>query len=142
MMQFFTLGPVLASLLTAQSYGAPGLARDPMVTRISEVHAQQYQTITIRGVNFGHNVPYDGDSSVFWMVDIQANGTGWWRAGCPAQYGPCGTTLKVTTWVNDRIVVSGFTGDSLYPGVGDLVCFFVWNPQSGRGPASASAMVN
>jgi hypothetical protein len=113
----------------------------PEVYSISRVDSKQYQTIVIRGKNFGTNQPYDGDSDYFWMVDVQGNGTGWWRAGCPQQYGPCGTTLDVTSWTDDRIVVTGFTGDGLYPVKGDLVNFFIWNPQTGRGPAAAAKMV-
>ncbi|MGA8795654.1 MAG: hypothetical protein WB526_01135 [Candidatus Cybelea sp.] len=113
----------------------------PVVESIGRVAAKQYQTIVIRGRNFGSMQPYDGDSSYLWMVDIQGNGTGWWRAGCPQQYGPCGTTLKVSSWNDNTIVVTGFTGDGLYPVAGDLVNFFIWNPQTGRGPAAAARMV-
>lgn len=113
----------------------------PVVESISRVYAEQYQTIVIRGGNFGTNQPYDGDSNYFWMVDVQGNGTGWWRAGCPDQYGPCTTTLRISRWTDNEIVVTGFTGNSQYPQSGDLVSFFIWNPQTGRGPAAAAAMV-
>jgi hypothetical protein len=94
----------------------------------------------IHGRNFGDNQPYDGDSSYLWMVDIQGNGTGWWRAGCPQQYGPCGTWLSVSSWTDSTIVISGFT-NGMWPAKGDLVSFFIWNPQTGRGPAAAAQMV-
>ncbi|MGA2760623.1 MAG: hypothetical protein ABSF08_09935 [Candidatus Cybelea sp.] len=131
---------VLASQGSSLSAVQYATAR-PVVLSIGRVHAKQYQTIVITGRNFGFAQPYDGDSSFFWMVDIQGNGTGWWRAGCPQQYGPCGTTLKVSSWNESQIVVTGLTGDGLYPVAGDLVNFFIWNPQSGTGPAAASAMV-
>jgi len=113
----------------------------PKVDSITRVGSEQYQTIVIRGSNFGYSQPYDGDSLYFWMVDIQGNGTGWWRAGCPAQYGPCTTTLSVSSWTPNRIVVTGFTGSGAYPDPGDLVSFFIWNPQTGLGPAAASRIV-
>lgn len=112
----------------------------PVVLGISRVISAQTQTIVITGRNLGYSRPYDGDSDYFWMVDIQGNGTGWWRAGCPQQYGPCGTLLNVSSWSDDTIVVSGFT-NGMYPAKGDLVSFFIWNPQDGRGPAAAAAMV-
>jgi hypothetical protein len=113
----------------------------PTVLRISRVISAQTQTITIYGYGFGENQPYNGNSNYFYMVDIQGNGTGWWRAGCVTKSGDCGTTLSVLSWGPRRIVVTGFTGDGLYPAKGDLVSFFIWNPQTGRGPAAASAMV-
>ncbi len=113
----------------------------PKVERIGRVDAKQYQTIVIRGRNFGTSAPYDGDSSYLWMVDIQGNGSGWWRAGCPQQYGPCTTTLNVSSWTDNEIVITGFTGNGQYPLKGDLVSFFIWNPQTGRGPAAAARMI-
>ena len=113
----------------------------PIVLSISRVGPLQTQRIVIKGYGFGNNQPYNGDSDFFWMVDIQGNGTGWWRAGCPDQYGPCTTTLNVESWTDRRIVVTGFTGSGQYPVSGDLVSFFIWNPQTGRGPAAAAAMV-
>ncbi|HEV3090690.1 MAG TPA: hypothetical protein VGX91_04505 [Candidatus Cybelea sp.] len=135
------VGPVLASLLAVHGNPSPDRMGSPIVESISRVVAKQYQTIVIRGVDFGNSQPYDGDSSYLWMVDVQGNGTGWWRAGCPSQYGPCTTTLNVSSWQPDRIVITGFTGSGQYPVQGDLVSFFLGDPQTGRGPAAASAMV-
>jgi hypothetical protein len=127
-------------LLAAWNRPAEPLAAKPMVESISRVTARQTQTIVIRGRNFGFNPPYDGDSSNLWMVDIEV-GFGWWRAGCPQQYGPCGTTLNVRSWTDSEIIITGFTGDGMYPQSGDLVSFFIWNPQTGAGPVAASRMV-
>jgi hypothetical protein len=113
----------------------------PVVEGISRVDAKQYQTIVIRGRNFGENQLYGGDSDYFYMVDVQGNGTGWWRAGCVTKSGNCGTTLSVSSWTDNTIVVTRFTGDGLYQTMGDLVSFFIWNPQTGRGPAAAAQMV-
>jgi len=99
------------------------LAR-PVVESISRVFVNQTQTITIRGRHFGYNQPYNGDSPYLWMVDIEPQGccSGYWRAGCPEQYGPCTTTLNIYELdrQHDRDL---------------LVSFFVWNAQTGRGPA-------
>ena len=112
----------------------------PQVYTISRVISAQTQNIVISGSGFGYNRAYDGDSSYLWMVD-QPPGLNFWRAGCPQQYGPCTTTLKVLTWTDSEIVVSGFTGNGQYPQNGDLVNFFIWNPQTGHGPAAAARVV-
>lgn len=127
-------------LLAVQSSPIKDLFAKPVVESISRVDAKETQTIVIRGSNFGYNSPYDGDSSYFWMVDVQGNGTGYWRAGCPPQYGPCGTWLNVASWTPTQIVVTGFT-NGMWPTKGDLVTFFIWNPQTGHGPAAAAKMV-
>jgi hypothetical protein len=142
MIRFFALafaGLILAS--QGPSLGATSDRNDrPAVLRISRVTDAETQTIIINGYGFGYNQPYDGDSNYLWMVDVQGNGTGWWRAGCPQQYGPCGTWLSVSSWNPQRIVITGFT-NGMWPTKGDLVNFFIWNPQTGRGPAAAAAMV-
>ncbi len=127
-------------LLAVQGRPIDAAPSKPVVESISRVYAKETQTIVIVGRNFGDNQPYDGDSSYLWMVDIQGNGTGWWRAGCPEQYGPCGTWLNVSSWTDTTIVISGFT-NGMWPTRGDLVSFFIWNPQTGRGPAAAAQMV-
>jgi hypothetical protein len=128
-------------LLALQSPRIETRSPNPVVDSISRVYAKQTQTIVIVGRNFGDNQAYNGDSSFLWMVDIQGNGTGWWRAGCPQQYGPCTTTLSVSSWSDSQIVITGFTGAGQYPQSGDLVSFFIWNPQTGRGPAAAARMI-
>ena len=114
----------------------------PVVESIGRVAAKQYQTIVIRGKSRSMQ-PYDGDSSYLWMSAIYKetapDGGG---HDVAQQYGPCGTTLKVSSWNDNTIVVTGFTGDGLYPVAGDLVNFFIWNPQTGRGPAAAVRIVN
>jgi hypothetical protein len=127
-------------LLAAFGGRSGGGGTSPVVDSITKVTAKQTQTVIIRGRNFGFNQAYDGDSQYLWMVDIEP-GFGWWRAGCPQEYGPCGTTLRVASWTDSEILITGFTGDGMYPQSGDLVSFFIWNPQSGAGPASASRMV-
>jgi hypothetical protein len=112
----------------------------PVVESISRVVSKQTQTIVITGRHFGYNQPYDGDSSYLWMVDVEV-GSAYWRAGCPQQYGPCTTTLNVSSWTDNQIVITEFTGYGQYPKSGDLVNFFIWNPQTGRGPAAAARIV-
>jgi hypothetical protein len=109
----------------------------PKIKKISRIVALQYQTITITGRGFGYNQPYDGDSVYMFMEDI----TGTWAAGCGPQYGPCGTTLDVTSWTDSQIVITGFTGRGQFPRRKDLVVFFVYNPQTGKGPSSIAAVV-
>jgi hypothetical protein len=143
MTRFFALTFAMFALTSQGSSLGAMQDRDvrPTVLSISRVISAQTQTITIYGYGFGENQPYNGNSNYFYMVDIQGNGTGWWRAGCVTKSGDCGTTLSVSTWTPKRIVVTGFTGDGLYPTSGDLVSFFIWNPQTGRGPGAAAAMV-
>jgi hypothetical protein len=142
MIRFFTLAFAVLALASQGSSLAATQDRDvrPTVLSISRVVDAETQTITITGYGFGYNQPYEGDSSFLWMVDIQGNGTGWWRAGCPQQYGPCGTWLIVSSWTPKRIVITGFA-NGMWPTKGDLVNFFIWNPQTGRGTGAAAGMV-
>ena len=103
---------------------------------ISPIAAEQNQTITISGSGFGTQSPYNGDSDYIYVLDVTGN----WEAG----YQPAGNyvTLNVTSWTDNQIVISGFTG---YYGYGppfnwflepgDNLTIAVWNPQTGIGPA-------
>lgn len=116
----------------------------PMITSVSHIAPEQTQTIIISGSGFGTQAPFNGDSDFLYILDVTGN----WEAG----YLPPGNlvTLDVSSWTDNQIVVSGFTGSygdwsqqfnwTLQPG-NDLT-FAVWNPQTGAGPATYKISIN
>ncbi len=84
-------------------------------------------TITINGSGFGTQNPYNGDSGVLAMEDYTAN----FNAG----YTGDATTMNVSSWTNNQIVISGLTGSYGGGGAvitsGDNLQFWLMNPQTG-----------
>jgi Protein of unknown function (DUF642) len=131
-----TVSPVTFGRV-APSLGVSPDARagKPKISRVSTIVAgKQVQTFEVDGSGFGTNQPYFGDSSYFWLYDLTGN----WRAGCGPP-NPCGTTLNVTSWTDNQIVVAGFGGQT--PNAGDRVLVLVWNAQTGKGPATKAVTV-
>ena len=101
--------PILAPAARIHSYGGvvvPGLQLDsdlvygtrPKITRVSEVFMRANPTIVIKGRNLGTYEPYNGDSNYLKLLVDPTSAPGW-AAGCgPADGGPCGTTINVTSW--------------------------------------------
>jgi hypothetical protein len=115
----------------------------PKITRVSRILAEQTQTIIITGRNLGTSQPFNGDSNYLKVVDDPKN-AGAWAAGCgPADGGPCGTTLNVTSWTDTQIVIAGFTGTygSNPLRRNGVAVFEVWNPQTGAGPTAIAKVV-
>ncbi len=118
-----------------------------------QTNSQPIDGITIKGSCFGtftHKLPYTGNSR---YIEI-ADNTGNWDAGHTAKnswatysggiLGNDYVTLKVQSWTDNQIVISGFDGDyvggwKLNPG--DQLTISVWNPQTGTGPATKSTSV-
>ena len=115
-------------------------AQSPQITSVSQITTQQIQTITIMGSGFGTQSPYTGDSSYILFQIV--NG---WSAGYagPCFEGACNdlVTLIVQSWTDSEIVLGGFSGAygangwTLGPAT---AIFYVWNAQSGNGPASTT----
>lgn len=115
----------------------------PKIWHISRILAEQTQTITIDGANFGTYQPYDGDSKFLKMTDVGRTMHHYeWAAGCEGP-APCGTTLNVTSWTDNQIVIAGFTG-TYYDNPlkhDDFLLWWVVNPQTRRGPGVRLAQV-
>ena len=109
----------------------------PKITRVTKIVAKKtMQTFEVDGKNFGTEYPYNGDSNYFWLYDL----TGDWRAGCGPP-NPCTTTLNVTSWTHNQIVVAGFTGNSQTPNRGNRILILVWNAETGQGPVTRAVTV-
>ncbi len=127
-------------------------AQTPTIKSISTIKNTQWQTVTIKGTNFGTQAPYIGDSAYIALDDSTAqfvsgyNGT----AGEPAcdiapNAAPNDVTLIVDYWSETEIVLGGFSGDYGLSGWelndGDTETFCVWNASSGAGPAVKTVTV-
>lgn len=106
----------------------------PVITSISKISIEQYQTIVIKGSGFGHLAPYTGDSNYISLLDE----TKGWQAG----YAPYGdtVTLIVNKWEDSKIILGGFSGAwgtyNYTLDKGDMEQVEVWNAQTGDGPAT------
>jgi hypothetical protein len=107
----------------------------PAIRLVTPIQAEQTQWIAIKGKDFGMKRPYDGDSCCiqFTMTNEKCGNT--WQAGKTGEL----IKLHVKLWIEQKIVVTGFTGDYgqhcwvLNPG--DPVIIQVWNAQTKAGPA-------
>jgi hypothetical protein len=111
------------------------IAQSPKITSVSKVSAQQYQTIVITGNGFGTQQPYTGDSPYISFNDFTRS----WQGGYPGNT----VTLVVNSWEDSQIVLGGFSGafSQFGLGIGDHIGVYVWNPQSGIGPAHRNGKV-
>ncbi|HLJ46993.1 MAG TPA: hypothetical protein VKU01_13340 [Bryobacteraceae bacterium] len=136
---------VQVSVTNPQTNAGPGAATatvsstgSPAITSVSGILPQQTQTITITGRGFGTHAPYNGDSAFLLIRDVTAG----WSAGFANSFTTDGVTLNVTSWTDAQIVISGFTGTygqaSSILNAGDQITVYVWNAQSGIGPAMFS----
>jgi hypothetical protein len=117
----------------------------PKIISVSRIDTQQWQTIVIKGTGFGQQQPYTGDSAHITLWDLTRN----WAAGYagPCFRGNCDDAvgLMVISWTDSEIVLGGFPGawglGSYTLDKGDLEQIYVWNAQSGSGPASLKTIV-
>jgi hypothetical protein len=135
------------AVAVALSISALPCFADPAITSISPIYAEQYQTITIDGSDFGDaaaflndttgfadcsSFPCAGTSTALELNDI----TGGWGAG----YGNDGVGLIVDSWSDTQIVLGGFGGSYIAYGPttfelleGDQLEIDVWNSDAGSG---------
>jgi hypothetical protein len=124
---------------------APGLAQSPVITSISPITTQQFQTIVISGSGFGTQNPYTGVSDYISLLDT----TKGWQAGYEGcLLGFCTTdtvTLVVNSWTDTKITLGGFSGawgtDGYTLSVGDSEQVSVFNPQTSAGPGQMTVTV-
>ena len=127
----------------ASGSGAAG--KGPVcITMVSPILPQQFQTITITGSGFGTLQAYNGNSSYIRITDLTTG----WSAGnsesCGPIYGcPDPVALAVSSWTDSQIVIIGFTGGygKYTLNTGDHTELFLWNPQTGVGPATYENVV-
>lgn len=110
----------------------------PAITSVSNIIPNPNQAITISGSGFGTTTPYNnGDSQYIQITD----NTGNWNAG----YHENLVTLNVASWSDNQISISGFSGSygsgSWTLHYGDTIYVYVWNPQTGKGPATYTTTV-
>jgi hypothetical protein len=107
----------------------------PVITSVSKISTQQFQTIVITGSGFGTHKPYTGDTDYISLEDQTKSPD--WQAG----YKPYNdtVTLIVNKWEDTKIILGGFSGDwgqfNWTLAIGDSEQVEVWNPQTGAGPA-------
>jgi|SRR5580700_6718321 hypothetical protein len=130
--------PALFAILAAASLA---VGQTPIITHVSKITTQQYQTIVIHGNGFGHHRPYTGDSDFISLIDETASPR--WQAG----YKPYNdtVTLIVHKWEDTKIVLGGFSGAwgeyNYTLAIGDSEQIQVWNPQSGEASAIVTAKI-
>ncbi len=97
----------------------------PKIFSVSPVYPTNNQRIVIRGTGFGIHIPFNGDSRFIRIYDV----TRGWNAGLDGDL----VTINVSSWSNNKIIITGFTGDYghnnwiLKPG--DNITIFISNPQ-------------
>ncbi len=126
---------------SSASHVRPLAGTKPHITKISTIKAKQYQNIVISGSGFGTMQPYNGDSAYLQILD----NTGKWSAGYVSSSQVDSVWLDVSSWTDNKIVITGFTGDygqSYWILMkGDHLKINVWNAQGGNGPATKGKKV-
>jgi|HubBroStandDraft_1064217.scaffolds.fasta_scaffold05647_2 hypothetical protein len=129
------------ALFTIVATASLAVGQTPVITHISNISTQQYQTIVIEGSGFGTHKPYTGDSDYISLTDETASPD--WQAG----YSPYNdtVTLIVQKWEDSKIILGGFSGGwgefNWTLSIGDSEQVEVWNPQSGAGPAELTTTI-
>ena len=141
----------MAKLILRLSFLAPlvivavaslAVAQTPVITHISKISTQQYQTIVITGTGFGTQAAYTGDSAFISFLDQTTSPA--WQAG----YSPYNDTVTiiVQSWEDTKIIVGGFSGAwgelDYKLSKGDSEQVEVWNPQLGAGPAEITTTLS
>ncbi len=116
----------------------------PQITSVSQISNQETQTIVVNGSRFGTQSPYTGDSSSIKLVDgtlFSAGFVGTFQGTAENDL----LTLVVNSWTDSQIVLGGFSGSWGANGWklnnGDQVELYVWNAQTGAGPATITTTV-
>jgi hypothetical protein len=104
---------------------------------VGAFEATATQTVEITGSCFGTgNTSSAADTAYFRISDLTAG----WNACWTGDPGTDQVTCNVSSWTNQKIIFSGFTGDYGQNGwgitAGDHIEIQVWNPQSGKGPTT------
>jgi hypothetical protein len=111
------------------------------INAVGPFQAAAAQTVEITGCGFGTgNTTSGADSAHFRISDLTAG----WNACWTLDPGTDSVTCDISSWTNTTIIFSGYTGDyGEYTWVvarGDKIEIQVWNPQSGKGPATCEVV--
>jgi len=113
----------------------------PKIAAVGPFEANGSQTLVIDGSCFGAgNTTSAANTAYFEITDLT---TGW--AACFTDgHGGDWVTCNISSWTNDYITFSGYTGyygqDGFVVNQGDNIEVQVWNPQSGYGPATCQVV--
>jgi hypothetical protein len=121
----------------ASKLSPPPSACAPKISAVGPFQAAGTQRVVIAGSCFGTgNVTSGTDSPYFRISDLTAGWNGCWTGDPNGDQ----VTCRITSWTSQSITFSGFTGAYGQNGwaiaPGDRVEIQVWNPQSGKGPAT------
>lgn len=113
----------------------------PKINAVGPVAAIANTTIEIVGNCFGTAGSTSGsDTAYFRISDLTAG----WNACWTGDPGTDAVTCNVPSWTNTAIVFHGFAGaygqGSWVVSNGDRLEIQVWNPQSGKGPATCNVV--
>ena len=125
-----------------QAFSAADGDHPPEITAVSPIMPRPDQTVVIRGSGFGLYTQYRNGNTPFIAIrDMTAR----WAAGRTIPQNSDDVTLDVKSWDDKAIIISGFSGaygsGEWKLNVGDEIEVAVWNPQSGRGPATYHLVV-
>jgi tetratricopeptide (TPR) repeat protein len=113
-----------------------GTQHEPEIRSVDWTVGQSNHKLVISGIGLGDLAPFDGDSPYILVTDVTRN----WNAGHDGDW----VTVDVAEWNDSRITVNGF-GSAYGRGwsfeTGDTVRVEVWNPETKKGPASATLTV-
>lgn len=119
------------------SSSPPPVACTPSINSVGSFAATGTQTVQITGSCFGTgNTSSGADTPYFRITDVTAN----WNACWTGDPGTDSITCTVSAWSNNEITFSGFNGGygegTWVVNSGDVIEIQIWNPQSGKGPAT------
>jgi hypothetical protein len=109
----------------------------PKINAVGTFQAAATQTVEITGSCFGTgNTSSGADTPYFRISDLTAG----WNACWTGDPNTDQVTCDISSWANQKIIFSGFTGVYGQNGwaisAGDQIEIQVWNPQSGEGPST------
>jgi serine/threonine protein kinase len=113
----------------------------PKITAVGPFEAKGSQTEVIDGSCFGTgNTTSAADTAYFELSDLTTG----WGACFTDGHGSDWVTCNISSWTNNYITFSGYTGsygqDGFVVNQGDRIEVQVWNPQSGYGPATCQVV--
>jgi serine/threonine protein kinase len=111
----------------------------PQIASVSAFQATATQTVQITGNCFGTgNTSSAVDTAYFRISDL----TKGWNACWTLDPDTDSVTCDISSWTAQGITFSGYTGDygAYTVDAGDQIKVQVWNPQSGKGPATCQVV--
>jgi len=111
------------------------------LSTVGALEAAAAQTVDITGCGFGTgNTTSGADSAYFRISDLTAG----WNACWTRDPGTDSVGCDISSWTNTTIIFSGFAGNygqyTWAVAKGDKIEIQVWNPQSGKGPATCEVV--